>query len=29
MCPSTKLKRYYVTERQIENNVTVLDLTII
>lgn len=29
MCASTKLKRYYVTGRQIENSVTVLDLTII
>ena len=29
MCASTKLKRYYITGKQIENNVTVLDLTII
>ena len=29
MCASTKLKRYYITVRQIENSVFVLYLTII
>ena len=29
MCASTKLKRYYITGKQTEKNVTVLDLTII